>query len=358
MYARPHNSENICEGLNFDRTKHLDGSTLKVVTHLMKNHTWIPDKDYDESLIEKMNLFDRPIVKAIKYSFNATLVYNADGPGYDIRKPPHGYLKRIQNKSSDVGLTLRTRPISYNFTLSYPAIYSNYHIATNNRGHISAFLTKDEYRPTAETLEDLRDSRYTAIYATPTLAAYIEDPVLREKMVIGWDEPDCSSRVIGNDSAACIADIAFLIIPAFENDFHISAQPIRGNVYHYVTRDENNWPLKKRFDTFMMWMEQSGIITKWYNNIIGKEIESQKRITAMSEIHQRSISLATLEFIFIFYGFGMILAIISFGFEVWIKSLSLKRKQNKRRINVKFLRKQIIRQIIRDAKISVKRGRC
>ncbi|KAK0070745.1 hypothetical protein PV326_002121, partial [Microctonus aethiopoides] len=287
MYARPHNSENVCEGLNFDRTKHLDGSTLKVVANLMKNHTWIPDKDYDESLIEKMYPLDRAMAKALKYSFNATLVYNADGPGYDIRKPPHGYLKRIQNRSSDVGLVLRTRPASYNFTLSYPAIYSNYHIATNNRGfytlwekiqnyygivtlislcvilimtyiviifigkkrrwafatfellrllintsiysrmnklsvkiffsmvflyfmiihatlqgHISSFLTKDEYRPTAETLEDLRDSRYTAIYVSPALAMYIKDPVLREKLVVDWDEPDCSLRIIGNDSAA------------------------------------------------------------------------------------------------------------------------------------------------------------
>ncbi|KAK0161689.1 hypothetical protein PV327_008108 [Microctonus hyperodae] len=210
------------------------------------------------------------------------------------------------------------------------------------QGHISAFLTKDEYRPTVEKLEDLRDSRYTAIYVTSGLAAFIDDPVLREKLVV--HDPDCSFRVIGNDSVTCIVDIVFLLKSAFENHFHMSNNPIRESVYYYVTQDEDNWPLKKRFDTFLMWVEQSGIIRKWVNNDgLENAIASQKRIATMSEIHHRPISLAMLEFIFIIYGFGILLAIISFGFEMWIKSSLFKKRQDKRRLNFWFLQNKMRR---------------
>ncbi|KAK0166703.1 hypothetical protein PV327_004193 [Microctonus hyperodae] len=138
MYSKSNHEGNICDTLNFDRTEYLDGSIIRAVIDIPEEHEWIPGKDYDENLIEKMFVGEKLVVPPMKSALNVTIIFNVDEKGFDMREKPTGIYRRLSNRSSDIAICFRT-------TFS---------------GHLSAFLTKDEYRKNVETLEDLRDSRY------------------------------------------------------------------------------------------------------------------------------------------------------------------------------------------------------
>ncbi|KAK0071890.1 hypothetical protein PV326_000699, partial [Microctonus aethiopoides] len=327
---------NICDGLNFDRTKYLDGSIIRAVVTISAEHEWIPDKDYDEKLMEKMLPGDVLVVQAIKSAMNVTFIFNVDEEGFAMNEQVTGFYRRLQNRSSDIAICFRTHHISRRFQTTYPVFHSQLHIVTNNRGfytplekiknyygivtvismcvifsmtyivivlsgrkrrwafagfevlrlivnasihsrmntlsrrifftmiflyclifqatfsgHLSAFLTKDEYRTNVEKLEDLRDSRYDVIYGSPYIVSLIKDPLLKKKIIVSHS--NCAPLIIGKDSAACISDIVYLSEVVFDEKLHMSKEPISTIVYSLPIRDD--WPLRERVDISLMRLE-------------------------------------------------------------------------------------------------------
>ncbi|KAK0072211.1 hypothetical protein PV325_011737 [Microctonus aethiopoides] len=332
---------NICDGLNFDRTEYLNGSIIRAVVTISKEHEWIPDKDYDENLMEKMYPVDVLVVQAMKNALNVTFIFNVDEEGFDMKEKATGFYKRLENRSSDIAICCRSYYTSRRSQTTYPVFHSQLQIVTNNRGfytplekiknyygivtvismcvifsmtyivivlsgkrrrwafagfevlrlivnasihspmntlsrrifftmiflyclifqatfsgHLSAFLTKDEYRTNVEKLEDLRDSRYDVIYGGLSIPPLINDPLLKKKFIV--THPNCASLIIGNNSAACICDILYLSTVVFDEKFHMSKEPISKTVYSLPIRDD--WPLRERVDIFLMRLEQGGLM--------------------------------------------------------------------------------------------------
>ncbi|KAK0073174.1 hypothetical protein PV326_013684, partial [Microctonus aethiopoides] len=336
MYSKSNREENICHGLNFDRTKYLDGSIIRAVVTIPAEHEWIPDKDYDEKLMEKMLITDVLVVRAMKSALNVTFIFNVDENGYTMSEQVAGFYRRLQNRSSDIAICFRTHYTSRRFQTTYPVFHSQLHIVTNNRGfytplekiknyygivtlismclifsmtyivivlsgrrrrwafagfevlrlivnasiyspmnilsrrifftmiflyclifqatfsgHLSAFLTKNEYRTNVEKLEDLRDSRYDVIYGGLYIRSLLKDPLLKKKFILS--HPDCAPLIIGNDTAACISDSFFLSQVVFDEKLHVSKEPISTIVYTLAIRDD--WPLRERVDISLMRLE-------------------------------------------------------------------------------------------------------
>ncbi|KAK0091160.1 hypothetical protein PV326_003655 [Microctonus aethiopoides] len=386
----------ICKSLNFDRTKNLDGSIIRAVVNLPPNYSWIPNKDYNEDLLEKMYAVDALIAKALKHSLNITFVFNVEEDGFDRTKNITGFYKRLENGVSDIAICLRSRYMSRDFQMSYSLIYSGLYLVTNNRGfytplekiknyyglvtlvsiliilsmtyfvivisgrrrrwafagfeilrllintglhsrmntlakkiffamiflyfmiihatfqgHLAAFLSKNEYRKNVEKLEDLKDSRYNVIYGGPVITPFITDPLLKKKFVVS--HPNCGPLIIGNDSAACIADIFWVLKLVFDNQLHLSREPISGTVYVLQTRDD--WPLKERVDTFFMWFEQSQVGISFFEKKLKAESERQKKVLAMTGHNVRPVSLAMVSFGFYILIMGLSFATVVFFVE-------------------------------------------
>ncbi|KAK0176630.1 hypothetical protein PV328_000747 [Microctonus aethiopoides] len=410
MYSKLNGEGNICDGLNFDRTEHLDGSIIRAVVTISPEHEWIPDKDYDENLMEKMYPVDFLVIQAMKSALNVTFIFNVDEEGFDMKEKATGFYKRLENRSSDIAICLRTHYTSRHFQMTYPVFYSQLHIVTNNRGfytplekiknyygivtlismcvifsmtyivivlsgrrrrwafagfevirlivnasihsrmntlsrrifftmiflyclifqatfsgHLSAFLTKDEFRKNVEKLEDLKDPRYDVIYGSSSVLPLIDDPLLKKKFIVS--HPNCAPLIIGNDSAACISDVAYLLTIVFDQKLHLSKEPISNTVYILPIRDD--WLLRERLDIFLMRLEQGEHIYQLFKGHLEKERRRQNRILAMSEVNAHPIRLWMLDFIFYVLIGGLILAIVSFGCEWQIRRAgSLRRFRN------------------------------
>ncbi|KAK0166747.1 hypothetical protein PV327_004236 [Microctonus hyperodae] len=397
MYAKSLKKGNICRSLNFDRTKHLDGSIIKALVNLPPNSSWTPNKNYNEDLIQEMYSFDIILVKVLKYSLNITFVFNVEEDGFDRTENITEFYKLLENRNStDIAICLRSQYMFRDSQITHNIIYSRIYLVTNNRGfytplekiknfyglvtlvsilvilfltysvivlsgrrrrwafagfeilrllintglhsrintlakkifftmiflyfmiihatfqgHLAAFLTKNEYRENVEKLEDLKDSRYSVIYGGPGIVPYLTDPLLKEKFVVS--HPNCGSLIIGDDSAACIADIFYVQGFAFDKQLHVSREPISGSVYVLQTRDD--WPLKERVDKFFMQFEQSKVGMILLEKAMEAETERQKRILAMTEKNARPLSLGMVSFGFYVLIVGLVLASVVFIVE-------------------------------------------
>ncbi|KAK0174863.1 hypothetical protein PV327_010584 [Microctonus hyperodae] len=378
IYSQQYSTGNICESLNFDRTKYLDGSYIKIVTMCHTNCTWIPGKEYNETVIEKLYPHDLRIIKSLKQSLNVTLklYFGPNDSGESVE--PQGYLKHVQKGLSDLAISWRPPSATYNLTKSYPIAYSKILIATNNQGycsplekiekfygvitlismcilltltfivvlisskkfkysfaifevirllinaslfskmdttsrriffsmiflyflifhatfqgHLASFLTRIEYRKGAETLEDLRDTKYREIYTYPGVSDVIDDPVVKNKIIMGHIA--CGNHLINNENAACVTDIIFLTDLAMKYKFELSKKNIGSSKYVYTSRDD--WPLMYRVDKILMWLEQSGLAEKWVEMFTEKYLK-QREIWEKSSKEFRPVSLTSLEFAF------------------------------------------------------------
>ncbi|KAK0156849.1 hypothetical protein PV328_012217, partial [Microctonus aethiopoides] len=200
------------------------------VVTISKEHEWIPDKDYDENLMEKM---------------------------YPIVTNNRGFYTPLEKIKNYYGI-VTVISMCVIFSMTYIVIVLS---GKRRRWAFAGFEVlrlivnasiHNEYRTNVEKLEDLRDSRYDVIYGGLSIPPLINDPLLKKKFIV--THPNCASLIIGNNSAACICDILYLSTVVFDEKFHMSKEPISKTVYSLPIRDD--WPLRERVDIFLMRLEQ------------------------------------------------------------------------------------------------------
>lgn len=128
-------AENNCEGLNFDRTKYLDGAELGISTYCA-NTTWTPDIKYHTIPEDLMHPFDRKVAQAMQYSLNASIAITF-GPANETSaysKVPVACLRHLRNSSTDIALCGQSPVATYNFSITYPIAYFEFSAVTQRRG--------------------------------------------------------------------------------------------------------------------------------------------------------------------------------------------------------------------------------
>ncbi|XP_057326674.1 uncharacterized protein LOC130668407 [Microplitis mediator] len=407
IFNRPYKKENICEGFNFDRTKHLDKTTINIVCCVHDSKSHLINAVENKSQLFNFSNYDYYLIHSLKVALNVSLKFDYELAVYDADLEPRGIFKKLLDGSSDFAMCPRTHFTIHNLSASYPILYSGFSILSQNRGfrsplekmydyygvlmisatlifslmtyiviwyvnkrrghasavfeilrlwtnnsvytridsfvmrlffsmiflyflilqatfqgHLAEFLTKPELRHNAESLSDLHDSFYTRIYTTDSGKSVIKGDDFVESKTEITDVYTCVNAVINDKSSVCIEDYSLLLIvldivessrniDKTKKIYHLSKKFLRNSLSVLAVR--HDWPLKNRFDTFLMSLEHTGL-AKRRTNIIFTRFEEMFLIVA-PYFTWLPIDLDALMFIFHLLIMGIISGIFIFILE-------------------------------------------
>lgn len=408
-------TETICKAFNFDKTKHLDKTTINIVgcIHKSKKHTAENEKRGGKKN-HALNFFQAQVMKALKTSFRSSykIVYDfgAPEPG-----EPYGVFNHLKNRSSDFAMCLKIHSMLHNYPASYHILYNYYTILSNNQGyltplekiynyydvlmisatiilslitysviwyrrkprdfsfaafeilrlwtsnslntkieslamrlfffviflyfliiqatfqgHLVEFLTKTELRKNADSLADLESATYEKIYITKRSKPMIRNNSILVSKSHVTDFATCLTAVSTDRASICIGDYSVILRNLREfnwskktlQNLYLSKSSLRNNYALYATR--HDWPLKQRFDKFLMSLEDSGVSQKLSTNLTAY-LESLMSAPKY-DTNFRPITLDSLSFIFHFWIIGVLCSIFSFIVEKFVFNRNLNRK--------------------------------
>ncbi|XP_057338838.1 uncharacterized protein LOC130676542 [Microplitis mediator] len=180
-------------------------------------------------------------------------------------------------------------------------------------GHLAVFLTKPEYRKNVETLDDLKDPRYTVIYAREGCREYITDPLLLNKVI--FDNLGCKKNIHTSESIACIGFKKSFDVLIAKYKLHFSANSLQFSFASLTMR--NNWPLNDRVNNFAMRLHESQSYDKWWklvHELLVAEYIEKKDISTHN--YYRPIEFEDVTFAFILLAIGLIFSLVSFVLEM------------------------------------------
>ncbi|CAD6233383.1 GSCOCG00007166001-RA-CDS [Cotesia congregata] len=210
-----------------------------------------------------------------------------------------------------IGSSIYTRMDSDNTRIVFSVIFLYFLIIQATFfGHLAAFLTKPAYRKNVETLKDLKDPYYTAIYSHVGGQSYITDPVLLNKTKFG--DFECGDY-INDTSIACIDAKSNLKYLVAEYNLHTPRNFIKFSYASLTMR--HNWALRHRVNNLIMRLAQSGITEFWEKKFEQPLHEKLKRKHDIEENFHRPISVADVMFAFILLSVGLFSAFLSFVVE-------------------------------------------
>ena len=181
------------------------------------------------------------------------------------------------------------------------------------QGKLASLLTKPVALPNVETFEDLENFNYT-IYGNEVVKSYFEKWNYSGR-VISVNDSICARFVLRDDSAACVGDRRYLVHIAKKYNLHLSATITHMFIGYFIRED---WPLKKRMDIKISRLFESNII----EYVSMKNVESILRNEKFYEKEKENqgftyFALNDLSFAFAILGIGLAVATIVFFFEVW-----------------------------------------
>lgn len=184
-------------------------------------------------------------------------------------------------------------------------------------GHLAAFLTKPEYRKNVETLEDLRDPRYTKIYADIGTKYYITDELLLKKTIFGTF--DCDVNIMNDTSVACVDTFVALKHLIIQYNLHHTNKKVLSGFYALIMR--KNWPLGPRINAIIMRLAHSGVLDrqlKRRSKILDKVLRD-KQEKFIQNNYYRPVNFDDVTFSFVLLAVGLVHSFSSFIVEMAIK---------------------------------------
>lgn len=195
-------------------------------------------------------------------------------------------------------------------------------------GRLAEFLTRIEYRKNVETLEDLKDPRYTKIYAYNRAREFINDPELIAKT--NFRGYVCGLQIRKDPSVACINDLSELL-PAINNyNLHRSKRALVTGYYSQLVR--KNLLLGSKINEVMIWLAHSGLSEKWTDEMVIDDMRGIRAKEERSQVHYRPINFGDLKFSLVLLALGLICSTICFILELVLEKIIARKKRNKARV--------------------------
>ncbi|KAH0539351.1 uncharacterized protein LOC123259172 [Cotesia glomerata] len=194
------------------------------------------------------------------------------------------------------------------------------------QGDLAEFLSKTELRENADSVTDIQRDYYKEVLIVDyMLSNKLTFETIKSK-VINSNESYCVETVIEDESTAClIADHDLMSIlktkinsTIYLQNFYVSKYPLDAKNFVYCAR--RDWPLREKFDIFLMHLESFGINRKLLEGTrfhlrIKSNLQKSRYVLSYQQI-----SFDSLSFVFFCWTMGMICSILSFIFETCILS--------------------------------------
>lgn len=177
-------------------------------------------------------------------------------------------------------------------------------------GHLSKFLTNPELRYNAEKLEDLYSSRYEKVYVTQSSKYFVaKDEILKSKSTFTTVFEGIDAVLKSESNALISIYMGLLVVFKRMNlssdvlrNYYLSNKFIRNNYFIYALR--HDWPLTKKFNRFLILLEDTGNLLKLNNDLISDLESLLIPIKIYPEF--KPIDIESILFIFYFLGIGYI----------------------------------------------------
>ncbi|KAH0563575.1 hypothetical protein KQX54_002598, partial [Cotesia glomerata] len=295
IYNRVYNKKNICKGLHFDRTKYLDRAVLNFALCMPPSQVIPLSKLTEKNHHLIYSHFEGDIFEMLKIGLKVSLNYNYDLEPFNHTSKPSGVCNLLLNKTSDVAATFS--------------------------GHLSKFLTNPELRYNAEKLEDLQSSRYEKVYVTPSSKYFVtKNEILKPKSKFTTVFEGIDAVLKSESNALISIYMGLLVVFKRMNlssdvlrNYYLSNKFIRDNYFIYALR--HDWPLTKKFNSFLILLEDTGNLLKLNNDLISDLESLLIHIKIYPEF--KPIDIESILFIFYFLRIGYIAATICFIIEKW-----------------------------------------
>lgn len=128
-------TDKICEGFNFDRTKHLDRVTINIACCVPENKATLLINSTDKSKHYKFSDYELHLISSFQIAFNTTISFEYGSTDADANSKPHDLYNLLDNKTSDFLLCYKSHNHLFGFSASYTVIYTGFSIFSHNLGY-------------------------------------------------------------------------------------------------------------------------------------------------------------------------------------------------------------------------------
>lgn len=223
-----------------------------------------------------------------------------------------------------IGVSLNTRINSLYLRIFFSLVFIYFLVMQMTlQGDFVDGLSKTKLGKNVNSLSDLRNNYYQKIFKTYD----VDIDVFKYENIVKAKIPEdslfdrtCVEKVIKDPSSVCIAYFNALLSELMRKklskktlqSLHLSKYSIITRVRNYLIPDE--WPLKMKFDKFLMSVDSSGINAKTEANILAGIISNLQTSEYVASF--KPISLDSLYFFFFFWFVGITLSLICFFIEI------------------------------------------
>lgn len=184
------------------------------------------------------------------------------------------------------------------------------------QGRLAGFLTKNERRRPVETIEELEDPQYEKIWYD-YFDFNVKSEDIMKKLFTGYNTNSCYDVIKNNTSVACIDNLLSQFSTLFKLNLSVSKNPILVTYNFLLYR--KNFALASRIDRLLSRLLKAGLLQKWKEQALAKDLYLLNVRTMKSITEYRPIDINDLNWIFIFLITGYTCAIICFIGEIFMK---------------------------------------
>ncbi|CAG5099701.1 Protein of unknown function [Cotesia congregata] len=205
-----------------------------------------------------------------------------------------------------VGFSINTEVKSQPLRVFFTPIFMYFLVMQSTlQGDLTEFLSKTELRQNANSITDLQRDYYNKVLIVEYISSNKLDFETIQSKVIDSNESYCVETVIKDDSSACLigdhrlmSELKAKINSTIQlQNFYVSKYPIDGDNFAYCAR--RDWPLREKFDIFLMHLESFGINRKLLDGTPSHLRIKSNLQTSRYVLSYQQISFDSLSFIFL-----------------------------------------------------------
>ncbi|XP_057333793.1 uncharacterized protein LOC130672984 [Microplitis mediator] len=199
-----------------------------------------------------------------------------------------------------------------------PVLFYYLLFQTEMQGLLDSVLTKSIPHENLNTVKDLKLSKDYKLFAPKALIFFLEEEIQRR--CIPTKTLYCVDEVINNLTNVCISSESGLIVSTFSHNLHMSREQLYSSFKIYLIRKD--WPLQRRFQWYVLAIEEFGFYEFWKQRSMNYSIEKIKNRKIQDNLPAFEI-ITSDDLAFAFEGLvlGLTCALFSFFIEIKIKKV-------------------------------------